>query len=199
MKFLTPTLLILVAIGVFFTVVEPLRADVSQLKSDIDTYNVALDNSTFLQKTERKLFDDFNSIKPADKDRIEHFLPNTVNNIKFILEVERLANQYSMPIKNIKFETPAPAVNATTQADKGKVMISGDGSAPSNYGKFAISFDVDGNYESFNLFLRDLEHNLRIVNVKSIAFAVPQESDHTSGVDIGIMTYSLKVEIYWLK
>jgi uncharacterized protein (UPF0333 family) len=201
MKLVTPILLLIISIAVFFTVVEPLRASVSGLSSDITAYNVALDNSAYLQKTESHLLDVYKNIKLDDKSRLEHLLPNTVDNIKFILEIERIASQYNMPIKNIKFDSPVVANTSSSSGSPtgagGSVVISSDPKGTKSYGSFSIDFDTEGSYSSFLLFLKDLEHNLRLVNIKSIQFSVPAGKVSDAGATS--YSYSLKVETYWLK
>ena len=72
------------------------------------------------------------------------------------------------------------------------------------YGIFPIEFVVDGNYDTFLAFLKDLEHNLRLVDIKSVSFVVPSAAA-TSAVSSGVTTnpniysYTLKIETYWLK
>jgi len=104
MKLLLPISFIIISGVLFFAFVNPLYNDVSQLRTDMATYNTALDNSTQLQKTRDDLIAKYNNITEDDKDRLEHFLPNTVNNIKFILEIEQLANLHNMPLTDIKFD-----------------------------------------------------------------------------------------------
>ncbi|MEI6660112.1 MAG: hypothetical protein WCK91_01660 [bacterium] len=204
MKSFIPILLLVISVGLFFVVVEPLRRSVSDLGGGISAYNLALSNSTFLQKTEDGLLEAYKNIKKEDKDRLEHFLPNTVDNIKFILEVERIANQYGMPIKNIKFESPVSASGQKAQADSAKsgLVISSDPKASLPYGNFSIEFDTEGSYSSFLLFMKDLEHNLRLVNVKKVSFTVPNgksSGNSSSSLSGDQYSYSLSVETYWLK
>lgn len=181
-------------------VVNPLYGDVSKLRTEVATYNVALDNSKQLQETRDHLVDTYKHIKQEDRDRLEHFLPNTVNNIKFILEVERIANLHSMSIKDIKFAVEKPAQTVTTAGGTSTVITASDPSNAVPYGTFPIEFSTQGNYDTFVLFLKDLEHNLRLVDVKSVAFSIPVVTGkETVPVDPNIYTYSLKVETYWLK
>ncbi len=199
MKFIFSISLIIISGVLFFSIVNPLRGDVSLLRTEVATYNAALDNSKELQKTRDDLVNTYKRIKVEDRDRLEHFLPNTVNNIKFILEVERIANLHSMSIKNIKFDVSKPTETKTTANGKTTVVTASDPSAMSPYGTFPIDFTTEGNYDTFVLFLKDLEHNLRLVDIKSVGFIVPAPQKGGVGPDPNIYTYSLKVETYWLK
>lgn len=197
MKFILPTLFIIASILIFFTVTSPLYSDMSDKTAQIAKYDEALNRSKELQQTRDQLLAKYNSIKQEDKDKLDHFLPNTVNNIKFILEVEQLANIHGMPIKNIKFEPPV----ATDPKDsKGTVVVAATPENSKPYGTFPIEFTVDGNYDSFVLFMKDLEHNLRLVDVKSVSFTVPANTKGQQGAqDPNVYSYNIKVNTYWLK
>lgn len=196
MRFLFPLSLLLIAGILFFVVVNPIRAEVSQLKADVVEYNTALDNSTELQKTRDRLVDVYKNISQGDKDRLSNFLPNTVNNIRFILEIERIASLHNMPLENIKFK----AQENTPEAPKGSptnVVASANPSSTLPYGVFPVEFTTTGTYDEFNKFLADIEHNLRLVDVKSIGFSVPTQQQGVN--NLNSYTYQLKVETYWLK
>ncbi|MEK7586007.1 MAG: hypothetical protein AAB477_02115 [Patescibacteria group bacterium] len=199
MKFIFSILLLIISGILFFTIVDPLYGDVSKLRTEVATYNIALDNSTDLQKTRDQLVDNYKNINKDDKERLDHFLPNTVNNIKFILEIERIANSHSMPVKNIRFEPQKTSDVKTTANGNTTVITSSDPSASLPYGSFPIEFTTEGDYNTFVLFLKDIERNLRLVDVKSINFTVPQLDKTTLGIDPNNYTYNLKVETYWLK
>ncbi len=205
MKLIFSVSFIIISIFLFFVVVNPLYKDVSSLKDDVAGYNVALNHSNDLHKTLVSLSTSYNDIKPGDRIRLEHFLPNTSNNIRFILEIEQMANLHNMPIKDIKFATPKPEVSGQP-ATGGETAPTND---PNNdlsnlkpYGVFPIEFTTEGNYNDFTLFLKDVEHNLRLTDIKSISFEVPSpETKGPTGANINpnIYTYNLEVETYWLK
>ncbi len=191
MKSLLPIIFILVSIAAFIFAVNPWFNDVKTLKADILVYNTALNNSTDLQRTEDSFITTYNSIKQSDKDRLATFLPNSVNNIQFILEIERIANLHNMPIKDLKFEFKKKEAPSTAIAVENV-------SETKSYGIFPVEFSTEGNFDSFVLFLKDLESNLRLVDVKSVVFSVPDTKVGDTG-NSNVYTYMLKVETYWLK
>jgi Tfp pilus assembly protein PilO len=209
MKLILPISFLVIVGVLFFVVIDPIYGDVKQLRTDVSTYNVALDNSTELQKTRDSLIETYKNIKKEDKERLNHFLPSTINNIELILEIEKIASLHGMPIKDIKFDSMNVGIKDTTTADpKAKDVVVAEANPKDYlpYGIFPISFSVDGDYNTFVAFLTDLEHNLRLVDVKSISFTVPTPSQNTGGSTQGgnqtnpnIFSYSLKVETYWLK
>lgn len=194
---------IVIAVILFFSIVDPLYGDIKQLKTEVKTYNVALDNSTELQKTRDTLIELYKNIKIEDKDRLTHFLPSTIGNIELILEIEKIANLHGMPIKNIKFETkglePKDQSSFTTGAPNTIVIAQDDPKDNLPYGIFPMEFVIEGRYNTFVSFLKDLEHNLRLVDIKSIAFEIPSIATPGSSSDPNVYSYTLKVETYWLK
>jgi len=197
MRFIFPLSFIIISAILFFIVANPLYKEVTVLRTDVALYDTALVNSKELQATQDKIFEEYKKITDSDKQRLEVFLPNTANNIRFILEMEQIALLNSMPIKNIKFETPDPS--------KAPVADTNEISSLKSYGVFPIEFTTEGKYETFALFLKAIENNLRLVDVKSISFKVPDPTDpnlknnRDQPSDPNVYTYRLKVETYWLK
>lgn len=200
MRIFFPISLILVSIIIFFLVVDPLYGNVKQLRSDVSVYNKALDNATNLQKTRDALLEKYRNIKQEDKDRLAKFIPNTVNNINFILEIEQVANLHSMPLKNIKFDDKNLPENQKEENTEGNTLLSIESEDNLPYGTFPIEFITEGRYDSFLSFLKDLEINLRLMDIKEVSFLVPQITDKSgAGYDPNIYSYTLKVDTYWLK
>ncbi len=194
------SLIALILSGIlFFFLVNPLYGQVVSLRNDVVTYKIALNHSTELKNTQDQLFATYKSIKKEDRDRLERFLPNTVNNIKFVLEVERIANLHLMSLKNIKLDSVKLSdTPSSSEATQQVISTSVDQSLSTPYGSFPIEFSVEGDYDTFVLFLKDLERNLRLIDIKSIELVVPSP-DKTGAIDPTIYTYNLKVETYWLK
>ena len=199
MKLLSSILFLIISVVLFFVVIDPMYGNVKQLRTDVATYNTALSNSTELQATRDSLVGIYKGVKIEDRDRLTHFLPSTIGNIELILEIEKIANLHGMPIGDIKFDTKSlesPDVVSTDNV----VVAESDPSDYLPYGIFPMEFIIEGKYDTFVSFLKDLEHNLRLVDVKSISFDVPQAvTTLGSTTDSSVYKYTLKVETYWLK
>lgn len=199
MKLLSLILSLAISISLFFVFIDPFYKDIKELKNDVSVYNKALTNSSDLKKTRDILIDDYKKIKKEDKDKLNHLLPSSIDNIELILEIEKIANLYGMPIEDIKFDA-----KSMEDGSSSKVINVFAGGAPSSnlpYGIFPLEFSVEGKYDTFISFLKELEKNLRIVDVKSISFNSNSNSSlDAKGIDnSGIYNYSLKIQTYWLK
>ncbi len=195
MRNIFPIILIVLAItgGVLF--VGPLFSEVSKLRTDVTAYNTALAHSTDLQKVRDGLLDAYNVISKDDKEKLIRFMPNTVDNIQLILEIQQIASLHGMSLKNIAFDPPRP-VNPDQDPDP-----SSDPNSQKPYGVFDLEFKTEADYLTFVNFLKDLEVNLRLIDVKSISFFVPEKKVNLPGSDVdpNIYTYDVKIQTYWLK
>lgn len=199
MKLISPILFIAISLVLFFVVVDPLYKEIKQIKTDVSTYSTALNNSTELQKTRDSLIDVYKGVKAEDRERLAHLLPSTIGNIELILEIEKIASLYGMPIEDIKFEAKSLEDKSETEGQVDNIIVAeNDPNSNLPYGIFPMEFIIEGRYDTFLEFLKDLEHNLRLVDVKSISFVVPSSASGAS-VDSSIYKYTLKVETYWLK
>lgn len=198
MRFILPTILIIISGVIFAFFTDPVYKSIKQLKGEVSTYNTALNNSNDLQDTRDSLVDIYKNITKEDKDRLEHLLPSSINNIELILEIEKIASMYGLPIKNIKFEVE-DKTDGSEQQNKNIIQQKNPkDSLP--YGVFPMEFVIEGKYDTFVSFVKDLEQNLRIVDIKSVAFSVPGPATSVDDkTDKSIYNYTLKVETYWLK
>lgn len=202
MKLITSILFIIISVVIFFVFIDPFYGEVRQLNADVSTYNTALNNSTELQKTRDSLIETYKNVTTDNKDRLTHFLPNTIGNIELILEIEKIANLHGMPVGNIKFDTKNLTTSTpnTTSGTNNVVVAATDPADNLPYGIFPMEFVIEGKYDTFVTFLKDLELNLRLVDVKSVSFVVPAPSTSQGNTtDPNIYTYTLKVNAYWLK
>jgi Tfp pilus assembly protein PilO len=104
-----------------------------------------------------------------------------------------------MVLKDVKYNV----IDSTeTAAATGTVIKGGSISkTSSNYGIFNLEFSISGTYNNFISFTKDLESNLRIVDISSITF-----SSNTGSVGSNpkisssdIYKYDFKIKTYYLK
>ncbi len=199
MRFVTPIILIGIAISIFFVFTNPIYTGISELKNEAASYNEALDNSKALENERDKLTSKYNSINPDNLMRLSKLLPENVDNIRLILEIEQIAMPYGMVLKDVKYSTP----DANAALGAGAVVQGSNTLKPASkdYGIFDLEFSTSGTYNNFINFTKDLESNLRIVDISSVAF-----SSNSANVGVGgkttsseIYKYDFKIKTYWLK
>lgn len=199
MKIIFPIISIVVSVGIFLLVGRPLNSDVNTLKNEVKEYNLALSNSMELEKTRDSLIDIYKNITPDNKNRLDLFLPNNASNIELILEIQKIAKEHNLSLNNIKFDVDKTSGNNQPTTTGQTVASSGNSNSLTNYGVFNLDFSVSGDYETFVLFLKDLENNLRLINVKSISFSGPQNNNYEIGQKEDFYTFQLSIDTYWFK
>ncbi len=194
-KYILPIILIGVAIAGFFMLTNPLYQSISLEKEQVASYNEALDNSKALESERDKLTQKYNSFNPEDLSRLQKLLPDNVDNIRLILEIEKIASPYGMVLKDVKYDAMS---DSAAVSQTGGIIQGGESSSHKDYGIWNLEFSTQGTYNNFINFIKDLENNLRIVDISSIQFS--------SNANIGLnpslpeaYRYSFKIRTYWLK
>jgi Tfp pilus assembly protein PilO len=170
-------ILILASVGLFFGYVDPTYAVIREQRAEKADYDRALNNSKQLQAERDKLLEKFNNMDKADLDDIQKLLPDNIDNVRLIIDIDEIAKTYGMRIRNFK-------ADATDQADT-------IGASNSPNGTLTLSFSTTAPYQTFLAFMRDLEDSLRLIDVTSIEFASSESGE--------LYDYKVTVKTYWLK
>lgn len=187
-QFTMPAILIAISIGVFVVFTNPIFKDISSLREDMSGYDEALGNSKKLESEREKLTQKYNAIGEGNLDKLQKLLPSHVDNIRLILEIEKLATPYGMVLKDVKYDA------TEKESPKGFGIVGGLNSpgGVSDYGVWNLQFSTEGSYSNFLRFVKDIENNLRIVDITSVSF-----SSNNQGPDF--YKYSFNIKTYWLK
>ncbi len=185
--------MLLVSVGTFAFYINPTYQEVQSLRAEKAEYDAALNNSKILQSIRGSLSDKYKSIDPNNIAKLSKLLPDNVDNIKLILEIQRIASTYGMTLQNVKFDTEQKPTQTANQA--GFVTSGAAQSGPKkDFGTFDLEFSTQGSYANFVSFLSDLERSLRIVDVKSISFT---SQNAQAGSDT--YKYDFKITTYWFR
>lgn len=195
MRFIIPIVLVGIGVAVFFAFTSPIYDDISMLRLRALSYNEALGNSKALENARDALTAKKNSIDPDNLLKLERLLPQSIDNIRLILEIEKIALPYGMALKDVKYNT------SDTDPSQAGVGIAVGGAVQNkgkDYGVWDLEFSTVSPYNNFLNFMKDLESNLRIVDVSSITFS----SATGGGVNPAspdTYKYNFKIKTYWLK
>ncbi|MBP6883980.1 MAG: hypothetical protein KBC06_01995 [Candidatus Pacebacteria bacterium] len=195
-RFLVPTILIVTSIAGFILFTSPMYSEISTLRAQEASYNEALGNSKALENERDKLTKKYNTINPDDLLKIQKFLPDNVDNIRLILEIEKIAMPYGMSLRDVQYST----LKKTDGTEDPQVVapVTNDPTANKEYGAWDLEFSTQGNYNNFINFVHDLEKNLRIVDISSVDFS----SEVGAGLSPSLAEsykYTFKIKTYWLK
>ena len=176
-----PIIFILAAAGLFFLYVNPefqtLKADITDQNQLVEANNKA----SKLRAVRQTLTSDRKRIAQSDVDKITKMLPDGVENVGLIIDIDNIASKYGMRIRNTK-------VNDGGSGKPSTAAVAGPDSK--KYGTIALSFSVTSGYENFVAFLKDLEASQRLVDVTALTFASNKE---------GKYEFNITLQTYWLK
>ncbi len=194
-RYILPVTLIGIAIAGFFTFTNPFYENVLADRKQVASYNEALDNSKALEAERDKLTQKYNSFDSENLSKLQKLLPDNVDNIRLILEIEKIASPYGMVLKDVKYNV----TNKDASASQTAGTIQGTKNSLGNdYGIWNLEFSTQGTYNNFINFVKDLENNLRVVDISSIQFS----SNTNTGLNPFLSEayrYSFKIKTYWLK
>jgi Tfp pilus assembly protein PilO len=179
MKIFTPVLLLALAAVLFFWYIDPTYGKVKDLLATQAQLDEALSRARELQNVRDQLLSRYNTFPQADMDKLQKLLPDHIDNVRLILDLDSMAAKYGMRVKNV-----------TTDDDNSRAAQGELGPDESAYESVILSFTVTGTYDTFRQFLADLEKSLRLVDVVGLDF---------NANDTGIYDFTFHVKTYWLK
>ncbi len=183
MKTIVPILILIASIGIFLAVTNPQYQAIKSVSSQVSSLNAALDKSVQILNKRKQLESEYNSFSPADLDAIVKLLPDDVDNVQLALDMNGIARNHGMSLRNIKIQNQDVSNNISGQATLGPNT--------DPVGSLVLSFEVTGSYQSFVAFLEDLEQSLRVVDVIGVDFQSPNTGT--------AYDYLVNIRTYWLK
>lgn len=186
MRYIYLLILIGVSVAVFGMVIGPRYKQAQILKNEVAGYGNRLRTAEALKSEREELIAKYNSISKADLDNIKILLPDSVDNIRLIIQLDALATKNGLSsLRSVEYETAKTEQPATAQVTP---------ASQKPYGEFNLSFSTTGPYKNFLAFVSDLEQNLRLVDITDVKF--------TQGPGPGMvdnLSYTISLKTYWLK
>jgi Tfp pilus assembly protein PilO len=195
MKNLTPIIIILISIALFFIIIDPKYNEVQDLQDEISENEETLQLAKQLREKRELLRERYNQISEGERFELQKMLPDTVDNVRLIIDINNIAQKYGILIQDIRIASDEDSDSDVTVAGSEFEGIIEDTSIQypdtSRIGVISFSFAVQAQYEVFLDFLKDLEEALRIVDIRSIQIDGEDESI--------FYNYRINLDTYWLK
>ena len=174
-------ILIIVSIGLFFTVIDPIYKEVQSLQQVRRENEDMIRRAAELRRIREDLMTNYNNISPAQRDLLNRVLPETVDNIRLIANINNIADNNGISLTNFSLsgdivqETDSRVVDRTGR----------------NYGIIQLSFAFNSDYQIMKNFLKELEDSLRLVDIRELSVGAGSGSD--------VYSFSLQLDTYWLR
>lgn len=164
--------------------IDPMYVDIKETLKEEEKFDKALDKSKELKGIRDELLLKYNTFSTNDLDRLRKLLPDHVDNVRLILDIDHIASTYGMRIKN---------VNISVAIDDSKKGVIGPGDKL--YESVGLSFSITSSYDILKQFIKDLEKSLRIVDIMDISLT----STETAEIKDNLYSYNIGMKTYWLK
>lgn len=193
-KNITATILIVLAIGIYFTVTEKVIADGKAIQKVNDEYVSAIESAKKLIAVRDQVTRDYNNISEIDRERLSKMIPNSVDNIRLIIDLNDVARRHGFQLEGIKAVASTDSANNTAPAFN---QVPGMPGVPSRVSiaepildNVTVTFSVTAPYLQFKSFLQEIEANLRLMEITKLSMTAN---------DTGIYTYKVELKTYWLR
>ena len=191
----TATILIVLAVGIYATYTRGVWNDASAVKAVNDSYASAIDNAGKLISVRDQVLKSYNNISADDRDRIDKMVPDTVDNIRLIIDLNSVALQHGFSLKNITAAAKSDSSGASSSGGsvQNQPLSKAAGSlsiATPTLDTVTVSFSVTAPYQQFISFMQDLEASLRIMDITHLT---------VSANDSGTYDFGVELTTYWLR
>ena len=182
---LLPIVIVIAAIGLFFVYTSPAyTGPVTAARLEVESLNGALKAADAFKERESQLLAERDALPAEDLARLEAFLPNNVNNIQLILDLDALAARSGVRLSNFNVGEQASDGSATT--DDESISLE----STSAVGFIDITLTAEGTYSAFRSFIQATEQSLRMLDLVAL---------NIDGSATGVYTYDMTFRIYWLQ
>ncbi len=171
---------LILTLSIGYAFIYPATGNLSVLMKEKQKYNDSLETVSNIKNKKSELLTKFNNISVADKKNINIILPNSLNFVKLISQIDAVAANYNISIDKVTSKKTAPA--------SGKSI--GEKQPPKTYDSAIIGFSFIAPYNKFSNFMDDLEKSLRILDIRSVKLKTQENGNYS---------YNVEFETYWLK
>ncbi|MEK7114393.1 MAG: hypothetical protein AAB850_02480 [Patescibacteria group bacterium] len=176
---------LIVAAGIFFAYIRPTwSGSIADKKAAIASDDRALAAAGEYAAQQNELASARNAIDPVNLARLSTLLPDSVDNVVLILDLNALAARSGLSLSNI--DVMAGAANSQKAVASGALPASGT----NPLGSIDLSLSAIGTYTALQNFLAGVEKSARLLDMREVV---------VRGSDTGIYNYQMTLRLYWLR
>ena len=176
-----PLLALILAVAIFFGYINRTwNGDIANAKARIITDDTALAAANEYAAKETSLAASRDTINADSLARLKELLPDSVDNVALILDLNALAARSGLALSSIDV--------AQQSSSGGTTALPTDNGSP--VGSVDLSLAASGSYPALRQFLDGIEKSLRLLDVENLSI---------TGTDTGVYNYTMRIRLYWLR
>ena len=167
MRSLTPIFSILIAILLYFFLIDPMYADIKDIRSETATFRKATTDYDNFSQQLNLLLDVKSGQNPLTIERLNQFVPENIDSAHIIADLEFMAKDNNMLFGNISTESSDinfKSRSSNSQGTNSKTPVSAELQTAD------VSFELIGTYDQLQNFLVELESSLTLMEVIGLDF-----------------------------
>lgn len=180
-----PIIALVVAVVIFFAYVNPTwTGSIAAARAAIAADDQALAAAKQYATQQNQLASARDAIDPTDLSALARFLPDSVDNVGLILDLNALAARAGLSVANI--DVVSSAKNVARASDAGVLPAA----ALTPVGSVDLSLSATGTYPALQTFLKGIEQSARLLDIRDLV---------VKGSDTGVYIYQMTLRLYWLR
>lgn len=183
-----PFIFLIAAGAIFLGYIHPtVTGAIASTNTEIKSYDSALAAAAQFEQKQAELETARAALPPDGMARLNGFLPDGVDNVQLILDMDALASKSGLKLSDF---TTSESSKPTTgfAVDTGADQTALDTNTP--YDSLDLSMSGSGSYTAFRSFLAGVETSLRPLDL--VEFSLTDSST-------GVYTYKMTYRLYWLR
>ncbi len=193
MSRLLPFVAVVFSIAIIALYVRPTYSGpIHDTRELIKSYDDALAAADRFKAKEAELTQARSQIPPDSLSRLDEFLPDGVDNVQLILDLNALAARSGMTLSDFDTQNSSSGTSATPANDASLANTTQPlglvSSSPID--SLNLTFKGVGTYNSFRTFVDGMESSLRPLDIINV---------DVTRAESGVYTYVMSVRIYWLR
>lgn len=174
-----PIVAILFAVAIVFLYIRPVwTGPIKEAKAAIALNKDALAAAKDYAAKQQELSEKKGTISEENLQRLRTFLPDSVDNVGLILDLNALAARSGVSLTDIDV-----IADSNTDSETG-------GLHRNPVGSVNLTFSALGTYAALQTFLERVETSARLLDVQSVSIR---------GSETGVYTLQMSIRLYWLR
>lgn len=152
-RYILPVILVILSASIYVSVIDPTYTEIVQQKAkEVELTNFLSDAKQANEKL-AKIKDAYAAFPAGSEQSLSTILPDSIDPIKFIIEIESIAHIHGLVLKG-------PKADASDD----------DKTAAGKYNTSKLTFSVAAPYPVFEQFLKDIQDSLALRDMTNVSF-----------------------------
>lgn len=194
-KLITQAILIITSITIVMTYIRPAFAEIAEIQDDLSRYESTVSKASELNSALQNLIATERNIDPRDQERLQAYLPHTINNVTVMRDIQSIFNVMGLPLTSLSSASTDAIATPMVEGEEPTV----DTTQKLVFRDFGLTFA--GTYDDLKRVLGAVEANaypLEVVNLTFESSTNPSQSEQELGLRPGTMQFDMVLRTYAL-